>query len=590
MTKSWSDIKDGVRPLARPVVGLLVILLALWGGYRFWNRPATVVPQQLAAQDTVQDRITKLEEENKQLLGKLAAAEGKACKDNENYKVQAGDSLSKIAKRDYKNGNLWPYIYDRNKDVVGANPDKLTVGMTLVIPCYCLCNLPALPKVPVSTRRITRVTPDPKPIVPVVEEKASPEPKPEPEPVAVAQPGPTGPEGPMGPQGIPGIPGPQGPIGPQGPPAARQDPEEIRQIIRDLLDEERPPITQQQTPTNDTDKGDVESRLSGGVVDTLTTIPVVGQGNFTNTFRVDLGYTVAKIGPLEVQPFVAVSGFDARKDSRMFPWDNYRMGDIGGRLVLPTKNGWIEGGISARGALRGSGLGFPTTTKMNSKPSFFILGDMSWYDLRNHPDQKPFSSFPGNFQFEARKNNSPYEPGNSAASLSLTQGMTVAKVGPVTVVPELFFGGSIDEQKLSWNNRTDYGARLALPIRTSSGSVLKPFFGYGYTEQWRGNNCGRCNNSGNNWLGGMEFKWNFGSKKPRASEPKVNDNATVTAPASLARTSLSSSSAKPPSIKEILKEEDQKRKREKKALEEKWKAEDKAKKNAEKDRKKAAKK
>lgn len=50
------------------------------------------------------------------------------------YKVVSGDSLSAIAKALYGDMDLWPIIYERNRDTVGNNPEKIRVGQTLQIP------------------------------------------------------------------------------------------------------------------------------------------------------------------------------------------------------------------------------------------------------------------------------------------------------------------------------------------------------------------------------------------------------------------------------------------------------------------------
>ena len=51
----------------------------------------------------------------------------------ETYKVQPGDSLSKIAKNKYGNANLWKTIFEANKDRI-KNPDLIQVGWELKIP------------------------------------------------------------------------------------------------------------------------------------------------------------------------------------------------------------------------------------------------------------------------------------------------------------------------------------------------------------------------------------------------------------------------------------------------------------------------
>jgi nucleoid-associated protein YgaU len=49
------------------------------------------------------------------------------------YTVVKGDSLSKIAKREYGDAREWRKIYEANKDVID-DPDLIEVGQSLIIP------------------------------------------------------------------------------------------------------------------------------------------------------------------------------------------------------------------------------------------------------------------------------------------------------------------------------------------------------------------------------------------------------------------------------------------------------------------------
>lgn len=49
------------------------------------------------------------------------------------YTVKSGDSLWKIAQKIYKNGSLWPKIYEANRDKI-KNPDLIYPGWVLKIP------------------------------------------------------------------------------------------------------------------------------------------------------------------------------------------------------------------------------------------------------------------------------------------------------------------------------------------------------------------------------------------------------------------------------------------------------------------------
>jgi len=50
------------------------------------------------------------------------------------YRVRAGDSLSRVAARTMGDGTQWRRIYELNRSVIGANPERLREGMELRIP------------------------------------------------------------------------------------------------------------------------------------------------------------------------------------------------------------------------------------------------------------------------------------------------------------------------------------------------------------------------------------------------------------------------------------------------------------------------
>jgi nucleoid-associated protein YgaU len=49
------------------------------------------------------------------------------------YTVVSGDTLSKIAKREYGDANKWHAIYDANRDKI-KNPDLIYPGQVLTLP------------------------------------------------------------------------------------------------------------------------------------------------------------------------------------------------------------------------------------------------------------------------------------------------------------------------------------------------------------------------------------------------------------------------------------------------------------------------
>jgi nucleoid-associated protein YgaU len=49
------------------------------------------------------------------------------------YEIQSGDSLSKIAKREYGNASGWHRIFEANRDTI-SDPDKIFPGQVIKIP------------------------------------------------------------------------------------------------------------------------------------------------------------------------------------------------------------------------------------------------------------------------------------------------------------------------------------------------------------------------------------------------------------------------------------------------------------------------
>ena len=58
---------------------------------------------------------------------------GSATTTARTYTVASGDTLSKIAKQFYNDGNQWQRIFDANRDIL-SNPDRISPGQHLRIP------------------------------------------------------------------------------------------------------------------------------------------------------------------------------------------------------------------------------------------------------------------------------------------------------------------------------------------------------------------------------------------------------------------------------------------------------------------------
>ena len=88
----------------------------------------------------VWDQIKLVDPNFSDLIADIQAAAAAAAAGNapstmaaRSYTVQAGDSLSKIAKQFYGDANKYMKIFEANKDKL-SDPDKIKPGMDLVIP------------------------------------------------------------------------------------------------------------------------------------------------------------------------------------------------------------------------------------------------------------------------------------------------------------------------------------------------------------------------------------------------------------------------------------------------------------------------
>jgi nucleoid-associated protein YgaU len=68
-----------------------------------------------------------------QPAAQAAAASAGSGADGRTYKVQPGDTLSKIAKEFYGDANKYQRIFEANRDKL-ENPDKIRAGQELTIP------------------------------------------------------------------------------------------------------------------------------------------------------------------------------------------------------------------------------------------------------------------------------------------------------------------------------------------------------------------------------------------------------------------------------------------------------------------------
>ncbi|HEO64134.1 MAG TPA: LysM peptidoglycan-binding domain-containing protein, partial [Candidatus Omnitrophica bacterium] len=71
--------------------------------------------------------------ENKYLIEKEEHVESRPKVSTKKYTIEKGDSLWKIAEKEYGGGHRWKYIYELNKDTI-EDPNNLREGSVILIP------------------------------------------------------------------------------------------------------------------------------------------------------------------------------------------------------------------------------------------------------------------------------------------------------------------------------------------------------------------------------------------------------------------------------------------------------------------------
>lgn len=91
------------------------------------------------------------------------------------YRIQSGDSLSRIAGRVYGTSNLWRqlYQYNRERGLLGPDPNLIEVGWSMLLPpTASLTGAPQVPAVPMAPAPDPRLPAAATPAPPVPTEEA----------------------------------------------------------------------------------------------------------------------------------------------------------------------------------------------------------------------------------------------------------------------------------------------------------------------------------------------------------------------------------------------------------------------------------
>jgi hypothetical protein len=377
------------------------------------------------------------------------------CKDYDYLVPEKGsfiNSLWRIAEEEYGFGYLYPLLVKANGI---KNPDLIFPGQKLVSPCLNVDSslvAPILEKqakqiiVSKQEKKVVKVIPPTTPVAVVVSIPVMPVVA-----TSVLEPTPARVETKSVPVEIPA-------------PTPIAKPAIVSVTVTPQVVSPPPPqpLIQTVVPRRQTvlvERG-VSFAAPGSAWNSFGTTPVE-PGNRIDYFHVDQGIVLGQLpGKIQFEPYLA---FNATKDTKGYTWDNKVKGEGGVKLVKSFTRGIIEAG---------GAYAFENRRGGETKSGFIWFTD-GWFgwDAPSRSGRNSFlSALPGSGQWVVG-NISPFERGNVIGVVRLEQGVTLAKVKSISLIPDVWGQVGFDSQNKSWNNRYVYGGGMKIVVPWKTGVV-----------------------------------------------------------------------------------------------------------------------
>ena len=215
-------------------------------------------------------------------------------------------------------------------------------------------------------------------------------------------------------------------------------------------------------------------------------------GNLLTTSAFEQGITLVKRGPHRVAPYAALT---ITQDGEGLDWNNKVVSQIGLKYSRVFGSGIVQAGAGYAYERR-----FRSSLGMG-QPIGFASYWFGWnHDLRGGRPRRLWSSLPGT-SWAAVGNHAPAERNNVIASVYVQQGVTLARVSRVSIIPLVEHTLTIDSVGHSWNNRRILGEGLKLRVPVGHG-VIEPAVIYKHERRWRdGQSADGLTASVNLWYG-----------------------------------------------------------------------------------------
>lgn len=198
-------------------------------------------------------------------------------------------------------------------------------------------------------------------------------------------------------------------------------------------------------------------------------------GNVLTTYAFEQGVTLITRGSHGVATYGALT---ITQDGEGLDWNNKAVSQVGLKYSRAFRNGVVQAGAGYAYERRfRSGLSM-------GQPIGFASYWFGWNrDLRSGRARRLWSSLPGS-SWAAIGNHAPAERNNVIASVYLQQGVTLASLSRVSVIPIVEYTLAIDSAGHPWNNKRVFGEGLKLRVPVGGG-VLEAAVVYKHERRWR---------------------------------------------------------------------------------------------------------
>jgi hypothetical protein len=197
--------------------------------------------------------------------------------------------------------------------------------------------------------------------------------------------------------------------------------------------------------------------------------------NLLTTYAFEQGITLVRRGPHAVAPFASVT---VTTDRQALDWNNKAVSQVGVKYSRAFRAGVVQ-----------AGAGYSYERRFRSglaagQPIAFASYWFGWNGrLGGRSSHGMWSSLPGT-SFASVGNHAPTERKNVIATVYLQQGVTMATVAKVSLVPFVEHTVMFDTAGHSWNNRRIHGEGLKLRVPVGRG-VLETAATYKHERRWR---------------------------------------------------------------------------------------------------------